>query len=533
MKKLIKMNVLMFLLIAACEDPLKVEDNVANRIDGIDLNFETILQDQTTFPENNETNFLVFRSQNEEDNFVQNNSITKTPWESVDYSSEMVIGIAMKPQPTGSNIINIDSLTLEDNTIVVHSTFTIPGIGNSMIGHPVHFIKLKKYDNLVEFATINVIKAPSNFELNGTKWELVRFIANGNEYDQNNAANYFGDEAILSEAFLEFYENNRFGGYSFCNEIVDGNYDINSSNGSINFGFASTEIACTGTSEFQTALFETYSYEADENSLILYSNDKITTLFFTPKMEGYPDQINLENTEWKLNYWIDFNGNIRKDVNGNYNFGPQVDMMDNILKFETDGEFGALQFQKIMEGAYTTNKSTLGFEIIESHGENSDFTELFRNSLLSTLSYYAKEDSLFIRSNNNIVKEMVFERYKFNEESYNGFYGNWELTYVINAQNEQTETAPNTNTDENSISLNLSEDGTLSGTAICNEYFGDFMHGNSSFVTKPLASTKALCPPSSKYIGSLSKAFAFEKRDGQLFIFTNDEDYAVMIFNRK
>lgn len=530
MQKFVIIIILAFGLLA-CEDPVRVDDNIVADVAGIDLTFTTIIQDQQTFQQNSETRFLVFRNKTEQDEFFGNSTSGLTPFE-VDYSKYMVIGIAMKPQPTGSNVINIDSLKLEDNKIAVYSSFTIAGIGTSVIGHPVHFIKLKKYDNLVEFKTINIIETPMNFSLVDTEWQLSKFIADGKEYTEQNADDYFGDDVNFDEATLNFGQNNNFNGWAFCNQMVDGKYNTNSSGNSLSLEFAATEVACAGSSEFQDGLYQTYSYSASENTLVLYSNSEIGTLYFSPKSDAHSPQINLENTKWKLIYWVDFNGNERRDVNGAYNFGPQVDKLDNLLFFDENGKFSTLQFTQWMEGSYEISSNSIDFDISESYGDESDFSQLYRETIQSSLNFQATEDSLTINTKSGIVKQIVFARYEYSEETRGELYGDWRLSHVINPQSEETKITPNIDNLDSDITIEFNSDGTLTGDALCNEYFGDFIHGSSSLITKPLAATKVYCPPSNEYIDAFGKSRGFEIEGDLLRIYTKSEDFEILVFKR-
>lgn len=528
MKNIFYIILLLFLL--SCEDPMNIADDsdLDSRIDGLELSFETIHQDNTTLTMNNQRRFLVFKSREEENNFFNEFPIQNSPWNlAIDYENEMVIGIAMEPQAHGGVHFSIDSLRDENSKILVYSSLHISQFGPTIQTYPVHFIKLNKYDNEVIFKDITIIDDSNNLPLENTEWELLSFTTSfGDEYTRENADIYFGDEVDFSEAYIEFDDDEEFSGQAFCNEMVndgDGYYRVINPGSRLELKFSATEIACAGTVEFQEALYNSINYFADENFLTINCDSEITSLKFTRKRETPTNNYSLKNTKWKLSYWIDDNGIKRTDVNGNYNFGPQVDRLDHILEIGNSG-FRILENFNILEGKIEYDDRFIEFLVQEKTGIDTDFSEYFLNAISNTEIYTSSEDSLEIICDNSPVNKLVFERYEIGEITSN-IYGEWQLVLMIKDGEFVNVPPRGIGDNRNSIWMYLGEDGSINGKAVCNQFSGEFMHGNFTFRTKPLASTKAMCPPSSEFIETLSGAINFSiSEDGLGLVLYSDSD---------
>jgi heat shock protein HslJ len=526
---------LLILILNSCDDPLDLNDRVNEEIQGIDLSFQTILQNQHNFEGNSQNRFVVFKSIEEQANLrsiyeVQTNSMDNS--NNINYEEEMVIGIILEAQSSSSNFINIDSLVLEGNKIAVYSTLTKPLNGERAIGYPAHFIKLKKYDYDIEFKAINVIDFSDNKNINDTEWVLSKFVSNRTDYTESNASTFFQGqgEISLSEVQLKFISSNLFEGKVSCNKL-NGTWSANSINSNIEIDFASTKIDCKGTQEIQQALKNSNIYYANDNTLILYSDDIINELHFVPTSSFHKETIQLESTSWKMEYWIDFSQNKRTDINGSYDFGPQVNLMDIIVNFDENNNFNCLENRKIYEGFYSQNANLIDFNIIEEFKDDTEFSKLFSESLTSSFQFEVIDDTLFIISNNDIMKKMAFSRYSYNEQLYGSLYDKWNLVSYVNIQLENNRVVEVTEDEQFTILFN--KDGEFTGLSVCNEFDGKFLHGNSSIISYEQVNTLLNCPPSTKYMEAFNSAYNFIITDEKLYIVTTDLTYTQFIFERK
>lgn len=253
--------ILIFLVLVSCE---KDENPTDPNNEELDLSFTTVIQDQTSFRQS-ELLQVVFRSESDENNFFNEYATPNTiPWE-VDYDEEMVIGLVMPEQSTGSNVIEITGLEQIDDDIQVSSKFTIAGIGNDMIGYPNHFIKLNKYNNQVTFNKIDTVYLPINSELAGTSWRMVSAT------DTNNNRLNFQDPN--SNAFIDFslsFEESTFTGTANCNSI-GGNYELQRQTISFTEMWG-TEAACELSWEFQESLMKSAMYQYTNAGMVIYSS---------------------------------------------------------------------------------------------------------------------------------------------------------------------------------------------------------------------------------------------------------------------
>jgi hypothetical protein len=110
------------------------------------MSFETVSQGTHLF-ETEDSATVVFRTQAEQDKFVQTHPLNFASAPVVDYTTHMSVLVLLPPQSTGAVRVAIQKITESNNIIWVYYKTILPppnSFSTMDIGHPYHWVTLKQ-----------------------------------------------------------------------------------------------------------------------------------------------------------------------------------------------------------------------------------------------------------------------------------------------------------------------------------------------------------------------------------------------------
>lgn len=256
--------------LSSCKLP---EEKIEKEIN-YELDYKEVFNSRHAFGYNiSERIEVIIKSKEEEELFLNSMTINVTPFEfpEIDYENKMLIGIVYPPQGSGSNILSIPQVKVENGVLNVYSELFKPMIGTDDIGYPVILGEINKTDIQINFKETKVINESQNYEQISGKWKFVsahKVNESGDIIDEVDASSI--DEGGIPTFEINYYAIN---GTGVCNtfgaEIIELNYEglIN-----IKMGF-STRIYCGEFEQhFYDGLDKSTNYELVNDNLILKGN---------------------------------------------------------------------------------------------------------------------------------------------------------------------------------------------------------------------------------------------------------------------
>jgi hypothetical protein len=257
--------------LSSCKLP---EEEIEKEIN-YDLDYKEVFNSRHAFGYDiQERMEVIITSKEEEEAFLNSMTINVTPFEfpEIDYENKMLIGIVYPQQGSGSNILSIPQVKVENGIIKVYSEMFIPMIGTDDIGYPVIFGEINKTDLEINFKETKVINEAQNFEQISGKWSFVsayKVNENGDILDEIDALS-------IKDGGIPTFEINysEVNGTGVCNTFGAEIIELNPEEGTINIkmGFSTRMFCGEFEQDFYDGLDKSTIFELNNNNLILKGN---------------------------------------------------------------------------------------------------------------------------------------------------------------------------------------------------------------------------------------------------------------------
>ncbi|HMB92624.1 MAG TPA: hypothetical protein VKP65_17355 [Rhodothermales bacterium] len=112
----------------------------------------TLIQSTRFFSLTTEPAYVVLRSVDEETRFLEISPRKTAAFPYIDYTQEMVVGIALGRRGAGNTRVSIDSVITNAGQRTVYATEHAPCIQQRYVSNPAHFVALPKSNQPVRFA---------------------------------------------------------------------------------------------------------------------------------------------------------------------------------------------------------------------------------------------------------------------------------------------------------------------------------------------------------------------------------------------
>jgi heat shock protein HslJ len=345
--------------------------------------------------------------------------------------------------------------------------------------------------------------APATRTLAGTEWVLSTL--NGNPPIEG------------TEITLAFDADGSISGTDGCNRFMG---SFTESGESLTFGpLASTMMACPDdisnqAKMFQDALGVTQRVSATSDSLTLIHTGDAGIATFAPAQAEAAAGSTLAGTQWVLS-----------TLGGNTPLtGTQV-----TLNFGDDGRVSGTDGCNRFTGAFTESGESLTFGPLASTmmacEENVGVqASLFNTALQNTQTFTASESELTLLRGAGAIAT-------FSKLSTELAGTKWAVTNYNNGKEAVVGVIEGT-----TLTLEFADDGSVAGSAGCNNFFGGFTQGDGTITIGPLASTMMACTEpagamdqETQFLAAVQSAATYQLDGDSLTLRTQDDAMAVVM----